>query len=572
MNKDLEAYLQGPAPLPDGSFASLQRQALAELLHLSADVVGPIEAQIESEYEVTRTKTQRQFDAEKGRIEENLRTQSETFRRERDARVEDIQAEYEGQLSAIKIETQHKRKKVNQGAVELEQKAEKERQEQIMVAEFVAEGAVTKYKQKRLEAKDAGDKARRYLASAGEEATGLLKLYRQTRAAEAGEAQADDAGDRATDETYASCHVLVEQRLEALKNLRTAQLFVGGRPILFAAAVVVVILILLGILYQLKIAGLPSAALAFPAAIGVGLVLVGVGGRILWQKAKRQVRQAYGEFHEALARARAALDSQDKATLESVEREFRASAEQKEAELKRARGSLETAKANITKQRGMSLREIELHRREALERLKEKRETALREAEEAYEQQQAELDRQSQKELARAQKEYDEATAACEGEYQSARRHLEERWDKGLACIRSLLARKTDLDSQTSPGWDHLLSGSAVATDTSNPFVRFGSLPLDLGPLADSVKARAGSALAPEPSPVVPALLELPDRLRLAIASPFFFAARFLRGPAGLSARISRGIHHPTIPRAVTRRAPCVARIPNVRGDFTRSA
>jgi hypothetical protein len=519
MNKDLEAYLQGPAPLPDASYTSLQRQALAELLHLSADVVDPIEAQIESEYQAARMKTQRQFDAEKGRIEENQRTQSETFRAERDARVEDTQAEYEGQLSAIKIETQHKRKKVNQGAVELEQKAEKERQEQIMVAEFVAEGAVTKYKQKRLEAKDAGDRARRHLASLGEEAQGLLRLYRQTSAAETGETKADDAGDQAANETYESCQGLVEQRLEALKNLRTAQLFVGARPILFAAAAIVVILILLGILYQLKIAGLPSGALVFPVAIGVGLVLVGVGGRLLWRKAKYQVREAHGEFQEALAQACAALERQSKAALEGIEREFRASAEQKEAELKQARNTLETAKANITKQRGMSLHEIELHRREALDHLRARRDTALREAEQAFEQQQAELDRQSQEELAQAQKQYNEEMAACEGEYQSARQHLEERWDKGLACIRSLLARKTALEDNTSPGWDHLPTAPASAIDTSDSFVRFGSLPLDVRPLAESVMARAGTPLSRESCPVLPALLELPDRCSIFLQS-----------------------------------------------------
>ncbi|MHC4519250.1 MAG: hypothetical protein ACYTAS_11720, partial [Planctomycetota bacterium] len=411
MNKDLEAYLQDPEPVPDASYTSLQRQALAEVLHLSSDVVGPLESQIESEYEATRKRVQEQFDSEKHRIEQNEQAQSEKFRNERDARVEDIQAEYEGQLSAIKVDTQRKRKKINQSAVELEQKAEKERQEQIMVAEFVAEGAVTKHKQKQLEAKAAGDDARRYLDSISEQAGRLLTLYRQSGAAKAAEAEAPSVRDQATEERYESCQALLEQRLEALKNLRTSQLFVGARPVLLAGGLTAIVLTFLGVLYQLEPPGLPSTTIGVPVAIGLCLLLIGFGGRLLWRRAKRHVRRANDEFQEALVRARAALEHETRLALENVEREFRASVERKEAELKRARDTLESTKANITKQRSMSLQEIELYRREALDRLKAKRDAALQEAKRGHEQQLAEGNRRSQGELAGVQERYDKEMA-----------------------------------------------------------------------------------------------------------------------------------------------------------------
>lgn len=519
MNKDLEAYLQGPEPVPDGSYRSLQRQALAEALHLSAEVVGPLESQIESEHEATRKRVQDQFDHDKRRIDEHQQTESERLRNERDARVEDAQAEYEGQLSAIKVETQRKRKKINQGAVDLEQKAEKERREQLMVADFVAEGAATKHKQKQMEAKAAGDEAQRYLDSISEEAQRLLALYRQSGAAKATEPDAPGMRDEAAEERYESCQAHLQQRLEALRNLRAAQLFVGGRPLLLAGGLVALVLTSLGILYQSGTPGLPPGAIGFPVAMGLCLLLTGFGGRLLWLRATRQVRRANGEFQEALARARAALQQRTRLALDKVEREYLAAVEQKETELERARDTLETSKANITKQRSMSLQEIELHRREALDRLKARRDTAVGQAKQEYEQQQVEVDRRSQAELAAVQEQYDKEMAACESQYQTARQQMEHRWDKGLACIRTLLEKAESLDNKTGPGWDQPLTEPGAGADTSSSFIRFGSVPLDLRPLADSVVARAESSLVAKSSVALPALLELPDRCSLFLQS-----------------------------------------------------
>ena len=248
MNNDLDAYLRGPEPLADDSYTTLQRQALAEVLTLSSEVVRPLEAQIQSEYDATSERAQKQYDEDKAGVEQDLHRRSTQIREEYDARVEDIQAEYEGQLNEIKADARHRRKKVKQSAVDLEQKTEKEHQEQVMVTEFVAEGAVTKHKQKQAEARSTSSSARRHLDALREQAESLLQLYRQPRAGGSAASAPTDAEDQDAPDTYGVCQALVEERLEALRRLGTAQLFIGVRPVLLGAAFVVVVLMLVGVL------------------------------------------------------------------------------------------------------------------------------------------------------------------------------------------------------------------------------------------------------------------------------------------------------------------------------------
>ncbi len=60
----LQAYLQGPEPLPNGDHTSLQRQAMDEVLHLSSAVVQPLESQIESDYRTAGQQAQERLTAD----------------------------------------------------------------------------------------------------------------------------------------------------------------------------------------------------------------------------------------------------------------------------------------------------------------------------------------------------------------------------------------------------------------------------------------------------------------------------------------------------------------------------
>jgi len=513
MNADLEAYLRGPAPVADDNYTDLQRQALAEAIHLSAEVVGPLEARIESDYEVARNKAQDRFDSERGRIELYRNTHGKEIQDRYDDRVEQIRADYDKQFSDIKVDIQHRRKKVNQTAVELEQKAEKEHQDQVLVAEFVAEGAVAKSTQRRQETESTVAGARRYLDGLEQQANQLVRLYRQ-HGIETNESVTTSAGG-----DYASQQALAERHLATLKRLWTAQIFVGTRPALLAAGMVGVALVLLAILYGLKVPGLPSAPIAYPVAAGIGLIAAGFAERVIWRKAKSQVRQTWGAFQAALAGARTALEQWYRSTLEEIETELRNSVEKKEAELKRAHETFETARANISRQRNTSLQEIEHRRVEAFDQIKKERDDALHQAQEQYERERSALDQEYQRRLAEIQQRYDGEMGECRSQYETSRQRLQQRWDEGLAHIRALLDRASELDKTFVANWEHLIDPSRTPSNRSASAVRFGTLRLDLKPLSDSVRGRAGQTLDTASPMELPAVLEFPQHCSMLLQS-----------------------------------------------------
>lgn len=512
MNAELEAYLRSPAA-PDENYTDLQRRALAEAIHLSAETVEPVESKIESDYRTARDKAQDRFETDKGRVELHRQTQSKEIQDRYDGRIARIRTDHEKRFGEIKVEMQHRRKRVTQIAVELEQKAEKEYQDRVMVAEFVAEGAMARSEQRRQEAESTAANARLYLDTLAGQAAGLLRLYRQHKI-EAVEPRTPPA-----DGDYPSQQALAEQHLMTLRHLWTAQAFVGARPVLLAAGAVAVVLILLTIPYALGVPGLPLAKVTYPIAAGLTLIVAGFAERLLWQRAKSQVRRTYAAFHEAMAGARDAMQRRYRSTLEDVEAELRTSVEKKDAELKRAREMFEIAKAGISKQRNTSINEIEHRRQETLDELQRERDEALEQARQEYEQQQSTLEEECRRKMAEIQQQYDDQMAECRNRYETSRQHLERRWDEGLACLRTLLGKASELQSRCPSEFDPspTLSDAPVSKDMG--IVRFGTLHLDLAPLSESVRARAAETLDTAAPVEIPAVLEFPRHCSMLLQS-----------------------------------------------------
>jgi ABC-type multidrug transport system fused ATPase/permease subunit len=520
MNPHLQAYLHGPEPLSDSDHTSLQRQAMDEVLRLSSARVQPLESQIESEYQTAGQQAQERFTTERDRMERDLQAQGLEIRRRRDTRIEAIRADYEGQLSAIKVDAQHGHNRVNQKAAELKSAAEKEYQDQVMVAEFVAEGAATRVRQDRVKAQSEVQDARRHLDALGVQAERLLQLYRHPVPTRGEKTESGTEMGEHPAETYRVQQALAEQHLKALGQLFTARLFVGVRPLLFAGGLLGLAATCLAFLYLLRVPRLPPFLVTGPATVGLVAILVGLGGPALWRRAKGRVQREFSKFEQALTEARTALDRQHQLTLQDLEQQSRTVVEQKEAELRKARDTLETAKANIAKQRGTSLREIDERGREALDHLRQQRDEAVHEAEREFRSAQSALEHRHQEDLARIQARHDQETAAFENEYRTCRQVLEERWDRGLACIRAMLQDAANLGERAIAGWDHLLVESWMPPATSSSAVRFGAFELNLRLLADTVLARAGSGLGPAGPVVLPALLEFPRRCSMLLQSP----------------------------------------------------
>lgn len=520
MNSDLETYLRDSGPGDRTGYTGLLRKALNEVLRLSSAVVEPLESQIESDYQTAKIQAQERFEGDKDRVERQVQSQTQEIRQQYESRLKEAQATFESQMSEIKIDARQKHKRAAQTAAELESKAEKERQEQQMVAEFVAEGGATKRQQKSFEAKANAEEIRRRLNDLSAQADGLVQLYRQRSLTSTEQPGPNLNSGVNPGEVCRVQQAMAEQHLNTLGRLFVAQLFVGARPVLLVGGLLGVAAVLLTTLYLLNVPGLPSVVLTGPAVLVLMAVLIGLGGRILWRRAKRRVRRVYGEFQEALAGAREALEQQLALALEHVEQQWQASVRKKHAELNEAHTALETAKARIAKQRNTSLHQIEDQRREALKNLRNRRDQAVGEAEQEYQKKLSEIESRSGQELAEIQQRYDEETAACESRYRTARKSLEDRWDQGLASIETLLRHANGLDRRAAGDWGHLQDESWKPSPEPCPGARFGTMELDLRRLAGSVAARAESMPDTTKPTTVPAMLELPDRCSMLLEYP----------------------------------------------------
>ncbi|MEN6424695.1 MAG: FtsK/SpoIIIE domain-containing protein [Phycisphaerales bacterium] len=516
MSQDLETYLRDPVHENNGDYTSLLRQAMDEVLRLSASAVEPLESEIESQYQRARTDARERFDRDKEKIERELRLNSQTIRQEYETLIKEAEAEYGGRLSLLKVDIQQRRKRVMQTAADLENKAEKDMQDQLLVTEFVAEGAATKRQQKSFEAKTIAEETRRRLDDLDSQAILLVRQYRCRNLSPAGQSGPSIDTDQSPTEILRSQQAQAEQHLDKLRKLRVAQLFVGARPILLAGGLLGVAGTLLGILHLLEV---PMTVIA-PTVLALAGAAVVVGGRLLWRRSRFLVQRTYGEFQGALMSARMAFGRLSAQALDEVERQWQTSVEQKQAELKRIHTTFETTKANIAKQRGISLHQVEEQRQELLDSLRTNRDRVIREAQQKVEQQQTELENRLRQSLAEIQKRYDEETAACENKYQTARKSLEDRWDRGLARIDSLLQRTAGLDRRAAGNWEHLLGESWTPSQTPPSGARFAAINVDFGCLADSVAARAGAKLDATRFAALPAMLEFPDHCSLLLEYP----------------------------------------------------
>ncbi len=520
MNQEMETYLRDPEPFTEADYSTLQRIALGEMLKLSAETVDPLITQIESKYAASKKQAQDQFDVDRTRTEQQQQTRRQEIEDQYETRLQDIQADYEGQLSTIKIDAHQAGKRVKQAAADLDTKAQKQRQEKLMVAEFVAEGAVTRSKQRRIEADSAYQGAQTHLNDLAARAERLLKQYGQGRMADSFQTKPlNVTTEENPAKVYTTFDTSAQEYLATLGKIRCAQLFSGIYPALLAGGLIALPMIILGILSHLKIPSLPPATLGVPIAAAIGLILVAIVGHFLWRRAKRQIRQAYEPFLSALAGARDALEQHHRLTLAQIKQELQDSIKQKERELKEAQETFEATKANVTRQRAISLKEVEQRRSDGLRRIKQERDKAQTETKTQYDQESSELDGWFQEEMARIQQRYNGDMATCQAEYDKAREALEARWDKGLACIEALLERAAQLNEKTIIDWNHLAEDPSALATISNSAVRFGSFELDWVPLAPAVLARVGSKFNTTEPVTVPAILEFPKRCSMLMQS-----------------------------------------------------
>ncbi len=510
MTEDLQAYLQDPGPPEDGSYTNLQRRALGEVLKLSTEIVHPLESEIEREFQARRSQIQQEFDSGREKIESRRKSRSAKLREQRDVGIEKVNAQYDERVRSIEADARQKLAEVERGAAQLQQKAQKQWQDQELAVDFVGEGAAERAKKKRLDAKNAVAQANRHIDDLAARANELLRLYRQNVPEDKG-GQTSGVAD-ADGADYRSRITIAQENLEKLGSLRSARLFVGATPVLLAIGLLLAVLVVVSIPYVLDVDGLPSVVAAGLFAAVVTCTVIGVVGYALWKRASRCAQEIYDSFQSALKAARTALAEQHSRALEQIEQEYRSSAGQKEAELRQANEALDNAKIAIAKRKGAMVREIEADRQKMMREAAERKDDSVRQIEQDFERQNSELQEQSEKALRQLQQEYERQTQACEKQYIAKRRPLEQRWDKGLAYIQSLLERVRDVGASKTADWKALAAEPPASGQAGGSMVPFGTIRLDTDLLSDSVLDRAEPSLREAETVSIPAVLEFPDR------------------------------------------------------------
>jgi len=512
MNDDLQAYLADGEPVGEGDYAGLQRQSLHEVLRLSSEQVGPIESLIESMYRTAKKDLQEQFEGDKREIEVNFRPQLEQVQGRYEADVRAIRAEYGRQLQALDTQTEARRQEVMRLASQRQHQAAQQRQDQVMEAEFVVEGTLEKAKQKRKQAQTAAQAARQRLDELRQQADDRMRLYRLPIPPwDKNNESAGLLGVR-PGKVHHMQEALAERHVDTLRHVKAASLFIGAWPAVLIAGAVAVALAIAALAAFLGVPGLPSLWVTGPVAAVIALVAAASLGWILWKKGRRQVRDAYSAFQQALTMARLALEQQHRLTQQRMEQRFGTMIDKGKTELRKIRQTFEAAEARIVQQRQAALAAVEQTYKGAHDQMVQDRDKALKEAQLQYQQERSKLDRCVQEELAEIQQRHDQGLAKADEEYRLRRQLLVARWDRALARIETTLKAFAELDPRIVGDWQALAADRWAPPSQTPAVVRFGTWQVDLRRMADPVLAHAGSSWATRGSVALPAVLGLPGR------------------------------------------------------------
>ena len=175
----LKEYLQDAAPAIDEDYRNLQRTALGEMIKLSAEVIRPVESQIESRYHTAKKTAQTKIEETRNEIESRFKTDSEEARRHNKDRLAEIDSKYEPKLNTLEVDMLAKRGRLAIQAKAHKKGAGKDCSYKVMLTETIADGNIKKCKEERHEIEAAVPTAKRGLDTILQRADTTLNLYRQ---------------------------------------------------------------------------------------------------------------------------------------------------------------------------------------------------------------------------------------------------------------------------------------------------------------------------------------------------------------------------------------------------------
>jgi len=520
MTDYLQEYLREPfATIPDDHL-DLQRMALAEVVKLSEQSVAPAAEQVEGRYKFAREKAETEYKKATETIESDFRSNNQQIQQKYQRKIDKIQHEYEAAVRKIQSQAKDKRDEIILTGDTQVNKAKLNCQYDILTAETVADAAVKQIKKERRENKDAIPVTKDHLQALVEQADSLLLRYRQTIKLNDEDLTIEGIETKEPGELFRKRLAEAKKHLKMMYNLKTPRFFAGSSPflllILFCSGAVAD----MWLLDYLKILDLPGFAVTAPLTFVVSLAVFLFIGRLLWKKSSRQLRSFYEPFRQAVAEAQWLIDQRLKLAMEQLDHRQQQVHQKRKAEIAGAHKLLDSVKAEVAKSRKATLKQIDDDLQQQRSELNARRNDARQQVEREQHERQQQLQSQHDEDMSEFRQRLKNEMADCRERYDTDRDKLESRWQKGLACVESLLKATAELGRElhidfSDPSWQQW-----TVSNKSSSVIRFGQLQLDMSQLSKRIINLAPFDIDLAKQLVLPTMLGFPDRCSLLLETP----------------------------------------------------
>ena len=520
MTQDFDAYVQGPFSAQDENYMSVQRMALNALLHLSTDRAAPVLQWLETDLPQAQASLKDQHEQDKREAESVYQSQIKEEQNKFNEQTAHIQSDFQKRMHAVNVDAKRKHDRVTQALKEKTQSLTREKQEKLLVSEFMGEGAVLKAQQQRKTIIDTCVADQQHLTSMAQQAEALLATYRRnidTPDSELFEPPAPS--NRPAKDVFNQYREDTQGLLDRLNQLASARLFLGMRPALWGLAPVILALLGCGVWIQQSqpttrakvIALIISTVVSLGASLTIGLVL--------WIKSGQQIKQLYPAFHEALYRARVTHKAYEHQLTEQAEQEAQTSLQTNQQEVTSVKSHYDQLIQETTDTTQAALKDIKAHNEQSQKQRHTQRDQAMQEATSLWESTRDSLTREHQDNLRDLESDFEQALKDLEETHAANLQRLTDCWNENLTAINHMLDRTQHLSPRAIGAFETLLTPDWSPAADPSPILRFGTLTLDLTRIAPCVLERTSVTLSAEGTVTIPALLSFPDACALLMQS-----------------------------------------------------
>ncbi len=520
MTQDFDAYVQGLSSAQDNDALSVQRAALGALLHLARDKAEPVLAALNTDLPKSQAELTQQFEQDQQEAESVHQSQLEEEQGKFDDQTSHIQSDFQKRMHAVNVDAKRKHTRIATTLKERSLVLTKEKQEKLLVAEFMSDGAVLKAQQRRKTILDTCVSDQQNLTRMAEEATALLTAYRrQIDTPDPDTFEAPVLADQSAKETFKQYRNETQALLDQLNQLASARLFLGMRPALWGLAPAALAWLGCG-LWILKtnpttqtrtIALLASTVLSLGSSLTIGL--------LLWFKSGQQIKRLYPAFHEALYRTRLTHKAYEHQLNVRAEQEAEASLITNQQEIKDINSHYDQLLQEAATTAQTTLSDIQAHSEQAQKKLQDQRDKAMVEATALWESTRDSLVREHQENLNDIESNYKQTLGELSETYETNAQRLAACWDQGLTCINEMLETIRNLSPRMIEDFETELTPDWAPASEACSLLRFGTLAMDLSRLAPCVLEQTNVPLKAQNTVTLPALLAFPNACSLLMQS-----------------------------------------------------